>query len=124
MNDTEVTKVAGRSGPRISTGPAGRSLFSLTGPTVNILATGQRLRRPLHETDEAASSQEESAHIAAQNIESEATRNAENQSEKCNNNTEKSSSDNQSETGNTDSTNNSTKEIDINVTTELFMKKL
>ena len=77
-----------------------------------------------HETDEAASSQEESAHIAAQNIESEATRNAENQSEKCNNNTEKSSSDNQSETGNTDSTNNSTKEIDINVTTELFMKKL
>ena len=36
----------------------------------------------------------------------------------------KSSSDNQSETGNTDSTNNSTKEIDINVTTELFMKKL
>jgi uncharacterized membrane protein YhiD involved in acid resistance len=53
-----------------------------------------------HETDEAASSQEESAHIAAQNIENEATRNAENQSEKCNNNTEKSSSDNQSETGN------------------------
>jgi hypothetical protein len=44
--------------------------------------------------------------------------------EKCNNNTEKSSSDNQSETGNTESTNNSTKEIDINVTTELFMKKL
>ena len=40
------------------------------------------------------------------------------------NNTEKSSSDNQSETGNTDSTNNSTKEIDINVTTEPFMKKL
>jgi hypothetical protein len=31
-----------------------------------------------HETDEAASSQEESAHIAAQNIESEATRNVEN----------------------------------------------
>jgi hypothetical protein len=29
------------------------------------------------------SSQEESAHIAAQNIESEATRNAEIQSEKC-----------------------------------------
>jgi hypothetical protein len=53
-------------------------------------------------------------HITAQNIESEATRNAEIQSEKCNNNTEKSSSDNQSETGNTDST----KEIDIN------MKKL
>jgi hypothetical protein len=71
---------------------------------------------------EAASSQEESAHIAAQNIESEATRNAEIQSEKCNNNTEKSSSDNHSETGNTDSTNNSTKEIDINVTTELLMK--
>jgi hypothetical protein len=64
------------------------------------------------------------AHIAAQNIESEATRNAENQSEKCNNNTEKSSSDNQSETGNTDSTNNSTKEMDINVTTKLFMKEL
>jgi hypothetical protein len=41
---------------------------------------------------------------------SEATRNAEIQSEKCKNNTEKSSSDNQSETGNTDSTNNSTKE--------------
>ena len=40
MNDTEETKVAGPSGPRISTGPAGRSLFSLTGPTVNILATG------------------------------------------------------------------------------------
>ena len=35
-----------------------------------------------------------------------------------------SSSDNQSETGNTDSTNNNTKEIDINVTTKLFMKKL
>jgi hypothetical protein len=47
LNDTEETKVAGPSGPRISTGPAGRSLFSLTGPTVNILATGQRLRRPL-----------------------------------------------------------------------------
>ena len=47
MNDTEETKVAGPSGPRISIGPAGRSLFSLTGPTVNILATGQRLRRPL-----------------------------------------------------------------------------
>ena len=47
LNDTEKTKVAGPSGPRISTGPAGRSLFSLTGPTVNILATGQRLRRPL-----------------------------------------------------------------------------
>ena len=42
LNDTEETKVAGPSGPRISTGPAGRSLFSLTGPTVNILATGQR----------------------------------------------------------------------------------
>jgi hypothetical protein len=41
LNDTEETKVAGPSGPRISTGPAGRSLFSLTGPTVNILATGQ-----------------------------------------------------------------------------------
>jgi hypothetical protein len=70
------------------------------------------------------SSQEESTHIAAQNIESEATRNAEIQSEKCKNNTEKSSSDNQSETGNTDSTNNSTKEMDINVTTKLFMKEL
>jgi hypothetical protein len=42
LNDTEETKVAGPSGLRISTGPAGRSLFSLTGPTVNILATGQR----------------------------------------------------------------------------------
>jgi len=47
LNDTEETKVAGPSGPRISTGPAGRSLFSLTSQTVNILATGQRLRRPL-----------------------------------------------------------------------------
>jgi hypothetical protein len=47
LNNTEETKVAGPSGPRISTGPAARSLFSLTGPTVNILATGQRLRRPL-----------------------------------------------------------------------------
>ena len=82
----------------------------------------EKAEKSSHQTDEAASSQEESAHIAAQNIESEATRNAENQSEKCSN-TEKSSSDNHSETGNTDSTNNSTKEIDINVTTELFMKK-
>jgi hypothetical protein len=49
LNDTEVrkiyrleeTKVAGPSGPRISTGPAGQSLFCSTGPTVNI----QRLRR-------------------------------------------------------------------------------
>ena len=48
LNDTEETKAAGPSGPRISTGPAGRSLFSLTGPTVKILATGQRLRRTLH----------------------------------------------------------------------------
>ena len=48
MNDTEVrkiyrleeTKVAGSSGQRISTGQAGRSLFCLTGPTVNILASG------------------------------------------------------------------------------------
>jgi hypothetical protein len=47
LNDTEETKVAGPSGPRISTGPVGRSLFGLTGPTVNILATGQWLRRPL-----------------------------------------------------------------------------
>ena len=55
LNDTEVrkicqleeTKVAGPSGPRISTGPAGQSLFCLTGPTVNILATGQRLRQTL-----------------------------------------------------------------------------
>ena len=39
MNDTEETKVAGPSGPRISTGPAVQSLFSLTGPNVNILAT-------------------------------------------------------------------------------------
>ena len=43
----EETKVAGPSGPRISTGPAGRSLFCLTGTTVNILATGQRLRRTM-----------------------------------------------------------------------------
>ena len=84
----------------------------------------EKAEKSSHETDEEESSQEESAHIATQNIESEATRNAENQSEKCNNNTEKSSSDNQSETGNTESTNNSTKEIDINVTTKLFMKKL
>ena len=48
LNDTEVTKVAGPSGPRISTGPAGRSLFSLTGPTVNILATGQRASDYVH----------------------------------------------------------------------------
>jgi len=48
LNDTEEAKVAGPSGPRISTGPTGRSLLSLTGPTVNILAMGQRLRRPLH----------------------------------------------------------------------------
>ena len=55
LNDTEVRKiyrleerkVAGPSGPRISTGSAGRSLFYLTGPTVNILATGQRLRQTL-----------------------------------------------------------------------------
>ena len=48
LNDTEVrkiyrleeTKVAGSSGQRISTGQAGRSLFCLTGPTVNILASG------------------------------------------------------------------------------------
>ena len=55
LNETEVRKiyrleerkVAGPSGPRISTGSAGRSLFYLTGPTVNILATGQRLRQTL-----------------------------------------------------------------------------
>jgi hypothetical protein len=58
-----------------------------------------------HEIDEAGSSLEESAHIVAQYIESEATRNSEIQSEKCNNNTEKSSSDNQSETGNTETEN-------------------
>ena len=83
-----------------------------------------KLKKSSHEIDEAGSSLEESAHIVAQNIESEATRNSEIQSEKCNNNTEKSSSDNQLETDNTDSTNNSTKEIDINVTTKLFMKKI
>ena len=55
LNDMEVrkiyrleeTKVAGPSAPRISTGPAGRSLFCLTGPTVNILAPGQRLCQTL-----------------------------------------------------------------------------
>ena len=54
-----------------------------------ILAVIYVVKKLSHETDEAASSQEESAHISAQNIESEATRNAENQIEKCNNNTEK-----------------------------------
>jgi hypothetical protein len=43
----EEAKIAGPSGPRISTGPAGRSLLYLTGPTVNLLAVGQRLRRTL-----------------------------------------------------------------------------
>jgi hypothetical protein len=50
-----------------------------------------KLKKSSHEIDEAGSSLEESAHIVAQNIESEATRNSEIQSEKCNNNTEKSS---------------------------------
>ena len=36
----EETKIADPSGPRISTGPAGRSLLCLTGPTVNLLASG------------------------------------------------------------------------------------
>ena len=101
-------------------------VFKIQQMILAVIHVVKKLKKSIgsHETDEAASSQEESAHIAAQNIENEATRNAENQSEKCNNNTEKSSSDNQLETDNTDSTNNSTKEIDINVTTELFMKKL
>ena len=52
LNDTEVRKIyrleeAKVAGSRISTGLAGRSLFCLTGPIVNILATGQRLRRTL-----------------------------------------------------------------------------
>ena len=64
-----------------------------------------KLKKSSHEIDEAGSSLEESAHIVAQHIESEATRNSEIQSEKCNNNTEKSSSDNQSETGNTETEN-------------------
>ena len=34
----------------------------------------EKAEKSSHETDEAASSQEDSAHIAAQNIESEATR--------------------------------------------------
>jgi hypothetical protein len=42
----EEAKVAGPSGQRISTGPVGRSLFCLTGPTVNILATGQLMKFP------------------------------------------------------------------------------
>ena len=76
----------------------------------------EKAEKSSHETDEAASSQEESAHIAAQNIESESNQKIKVKSETTT--LKKSSSDNQLETGNTDSTNNSTKEIDIN------MKKL
>ena len=69
-----------------------------------------------HVTDEGGSSPEESAHIAAQNIASEASRNA----EIDNSHTE---SDNQSEIVNIDSTDNSSKEMDIDVITKLFVKK-
>jgi hypothetical protein len=70
-----------------------------------------------HVTDEGESLPEESAHIDAQNIASEASRNA----EMGDNHTE---SDNQSETVNIDSTDNSSEEMDIDVTTKLFVKKL
>jgi hypothetical protein len=59
-----------------------------------MLWCSEKAEKSSHETDEVGSWQEESAHIAAQDIESEATRNAEIQSEKCNNKTEKRSSDN------------------------------
>jgi hypothetical protein len=59
---------------------------------------------------------EKSAHLAAQNIGSEASRNAEMGDSHT-------VSDNQSETVNIDSTDNSSEEMNIDVTTKLFVKK-
>jgi hypothetical protein len=49
LNDTEVRKISRLEETKVAgpSAPAGQSLFCLTGPTVNILATGQRLRRTL-----------------------------------------------------------------------------
>ena len=81
-----------------------------------VIPVATKVTKSSHVTDEGGSSPEKSAHLAAQNIGSEASRNAEMGDSHT-------VSDNQSETVNIDSTDKSSEEMNIDVITKLFVKK-